>query len=75
MTASRDRNITTGEEKQFNNEVVFEYNFGLKFIELSAVVDPACPNCHIEGIITNENYLSRVAKLENEFHMVRIAAI
>ena len=71
----RARNITTGETKEFKDELVFEYNYGLKFIELSAVVDPACPSCHIQGIIPNENYISRVAKLENDLFMVKTAAL
>jgi len=71
----RARNVVTGEEKDFRDETVFEYNHGLKFIELSAVVDPACPSCHIQGIIPNEDYMSKVAKMENEFRMVRTAAI
>jgi len=73
--SGKARNVKTGEEKQFKDETVFEYNHGLKFIELSAVVDPACPNCHIEGIIPNDNFLSRVASMENEFRMIKTAAI
>jgi hypothetical protein len=71
----RARNVVTGEEKDFRDETVFEFNHGLKFIELSAVVDPACPSCHIQGIIPNENYMAKVARMENEFRMVRTAAI
>ena len=73
--SGKARNVTTGEEKQFRDEPVFEYNHGLKFIELSAVVDPACPNCHIEGIIPNDNFLSKVASIENDFRMIRTAAL
>jgi len=71
----RARDVKTGEEKSFKDQDVFEFNYGLKFIELSAVVDPACPNCHIEGIIPNENFLAKVASIENELRMVRTAAI
>ena len=69
------RNVNTGEVKHFKDHPVYEYNYGLKFIELSAVVDPACPTCHIEGIIPNDEYLSKVANMENSFRMVRTAAI
>jgi Zn ribbon nucleic-acid-binding protein len=69
------RNVKTGEVKTFKNEPVFEFNHGLKFIELSAVVDPACPNCHIEGIIPNGDYLMKVANLENSFRMIKTAAL
>ena len=71
----RARNITTGEMKDFKDELVFEFNYGLKFIELSAVVDPACPTCRIDGIISNDIYLQKVAKMENELCMIRTAAI
>jgi len=69
------RDVISGEVKEFHDEPVFEYNYGIKFIELSAVVDPACPSCHIQGIIPNESYLSKVACLENELRMVKTAAM
>ena len=69
------KNINTGEIKTFKNQDVFEYNYGLKFIELSAVVDPACASCHIEGIIPNDDYLKRVANMQNQLYMVKTAAI
>jgi hypothetical protein len=71
----RARNVVTGETKDFRDEKVFEYNYGIKFIELSAVVDPACPSCHIQDIIDNENYLKKVASIENSLSMIRTAAI
>lgn len=72
------RNVITGEVKEFRNEPVFEFNYGLKFIELSAVVDPACPTCKIQGIIPNSDYtknLNKLANLENAFYMVRTSAL
>ena len=69
------RNVNTGEMVSHQNADVYETNYGLKFIELSAVVDPACPSCHIEGIISNEDYLKKVANLENSFRMVKTASI
>ena len=69
------RNVVTGETKEFRNEQVFEFNYGLKFIELSAVVDPACPTCKIQGIIPNIDYFKKVANLENAFYMVKTAAL
>ena len=69
------KDVKTGEIKQFKNEPVFEYNFGIKFIELSAVVDPACPTCHIDGIVPNDNYLKRVANMQNELFMIKSSAI
>ena len=71
----RARNVTTGEMKDFKDELVFEYNYGLKFIENSAVVDPACPSCRIDGIISNNEYLQRVASMENELMLIKTSAI
>lgn len=68
-------NVVTGETKTFENQQVFEYNYGIKFIELSAVVDPACPSCHIQGIIPNGDYLKRVANMANSLFMMKAAAI
>jgi hypothetical protein len=69
------RSVRTGEVNQFKDELVFEHNYGIKFIELSGVVDPACPSCHIEGIITNDNYLGKVANVEGYLRMVKSAAL
>lgn len=68
-------NVVTGAIKDFKDELVYEYNYGIKFIELSAVVDPACPSCHIQGIIPNDDYLKRVANIQNSLYMIRTAAI
>ena len=73
--SGRVRNVETGETKDFRDELVFEYNYGIKFIELSAVVDPACPSCKIEGIIPNEDYMQKVASLENDFAMIKTASL
>ncbi len=73
--SGKAKNVNTGELKTFSNQDVFEYNYGLKFIELSAVVDPACASCHIEGIIPNDDYIKRVANMQNQLYMVKSAAI
>jgi len=73
--SGKAKDVVTGELKEFKNVDVYEYNYGLKFIELSAVVDPACASCHIEGIIPNDDYLKRVANMQNQMYMVRTAAI
>ena len=73
--SGKARNVVTGETKEFKDQLVWEYNYGIKFIELSAVVDPACPSCLIQGIIPNNDYLSKVANLENSFRMVKEAAM
>jgi hypothetical protein len=63
------KNVVTGVIKEFNKEPVFEYNYGIKFIELSAVVDPACPSCHIQGLINNDDIIKKVANMQNELFM------
>ena len=73
--SGKAKDVNNGELKVFKNQDVFEYNYGLKFIELSAVVDPACASCHIEGIIPNDDYLKRVANMQNQLYMVKVAAI
>jgi hypothetical protein len=71
----RVRDVRTGEMKDFKDELVFEHNYGIKFIELSGVVDPACPSCHIQGIIKNDDYLERIANIENSLRMMKTSAI
>ena len=69
------KNVVTGEIKEFKNQSVFEYNYGIKFIELSAVVDPACATCHIKGIFNNTDYLSKLAGVQNSLYMIKTAAL
>ena len=73
--SGKARNVVTGETKEFTKEPVFEYNFGIKFIELSAVVDPACPSCRIQGLIKNDEIVKKVANLQNTLYMFKSAAI
>jgi len=69
------KDVVTGEIKEFKNQAVFEYNYGIKFIELSAVVDPACATCHIKGIFNNTDYLSKLANVQNSLYMIKTAAL
>lgn len=69
------KNVVTGEMKEFKGAPVFEYNHGIKFIELSAVVDPACPSCHIEGVINNDDYIAKLANVQNSIYMIKTSAI
>jgi len=73
--SGKAKDVRTGEVKTFKDTEVFEYNYGIKFIELSAVVDPACPSCRIQGVIPNDDYISRVANIQNTLYMVKTAAI
>ena len=43
---------------------VFEYNYGIKFIENSFVVNPACSNCGVTEIIDPTMFRTKVAAIE-----------
>ena len=75
--SGKARNVVTGEINTFKDQPVYEYNYGLKFIELSAVVDPACPTCHIQGIIHNDDFLNKAANIENTVrdYLVKTASV
>lgn len=44
---------------------VFEHNYGIKFIENSFVVNPACHDCGITEIIDPQQFLSKLAKIRS----------
>lgn len=51
--------------RKVNGKVVYEINFGIKFIELSFVVDPACKTCYIKEIFDVEDLKQKVADMRN----------
>ncbi len=54
-----------GETKTYAvNEKAFEYNYGIKFIENSFVVNPACPECGVTEIIDPQQFLAKVADIQ-----------
>jgi transposase-like protein len=48
------KNVKTGEIKNFKDALVYEINHGIRFIELSAVGDPACKSCLIQGVYDSD---------------------
>jgi len=46
------------------NTKVFEFNYGIKFIENSFVVNPACPTCGVTEIIDPNKFRTKVAAIE-----------
>jgi len=50
------KDVRTGETKQFKNAPVYEDNYGIRFIELSGVADPACTSCRIDSIYKNDEF-------------------
>ena len=49
------KSVKTGEIRNFSSAKVYERNFGIRFIELSGVGDPACKSCFIQGVYDNGN--------------------
>jgi len=56
-----------GETKKFDvkDEEAFEFNYGIKFIENSFVVNPACHDCGITEIIDPQEFLKKVAVIQS----------
>jgi len=50
------KDVVTGETKHFKNQLVYEDNHGLRFIELSGVADPACIACRISVVYDNGEF-------------------
>jgi hypothetical protein len=70
------KNAKTGAINSFKDAPVFEHNYGIRFIELSGVGDPACKSCHIEGILDNdEALLQRAAKVQNNVYMYKSCSL
>jgi hypothetical protein len=55
------KSVKTGEVRNFKNAHVYERNFGVRFIELSGVGDPACKSCRIQGVYDNDDHLAKAA--------------
>ncbi|MHA2279882.1 MAG: hypothetical protein ACXAC5_03270 [Promethearchaeota archaeon] len=54
-----------GETKKFAVKTkVFEYNYGIKFIENSFVVNPACMDCGVTEIIDPQKFLAKIAEIQ-----------
>lgn len=58
------KNTKTGEVQTFKNAPVYEINYGVRFIELSGVGDPACKSCRIQGVYDNDENMSKAASRE-----------
>lgn len=58
-------NSKKGETKKlsYQDQEVFEYNYGIKFIENSFVVNPACHDCGVTEIIDPQEFLKKVASI------------
>jgi hypothetical protein len=57
------------------NEKAFEYNYGIKFIENSFVVNPACSDCGVTEVIDPQDFLAKVADIGRRLpKLLKIAA-
>lgn len=55
-----------GETKTFDVDTkAYEYNYGIKFIENSFVVNPACSDCGVTEVIDPQDFLAKVADIAN----------
>jgi hypothetical protein len=64
-----------GETKKFAvNQKVFEYNYGIKFIENSFVVNPACHSCGVTEVIDPQIFLSKISDVEKRLPILLEAA-
>ena len=67
-----------GDKKKlvYKDALVFEFNYGLKFIENSFVVNPACHECGVTEIIDTTTLLSKVADIERRLpRLLKAAAL
>jgi len=69
------KNVNTGEIKTFKDAPVYEENYGIKFIELSGVADPACKSCKIGDVFDNKNYLQKAASVSNNIYMYKESSL
>lgn len=51
--------------KEADSHKIFEYNFGVHFIENSLVVNPACHDCGVTEVIDAAKFLKKVADIQN----------
>jgi len=65
------KDVNTGETRKFKDALVYEENYGIKFIELSGVADPACRTCRIGDVFENKNFLQKAASLSNNIYMYK----
>lgn len=63
---------TASQEEIFNHDgmKVFEWNFGIKFIEDSFVVNPACHSCIVHDILNASEFHNKVASLQGRVEKI-----
>lgn len=63
-----------GEKKnnKYAGHMVFEHNYGVKFIEDSFVVNPACHDCLVSDIINPAGFLKKVAEIRSTLEKIGV---
>jgi hypothetical protein len=69
------KDVKTGETLHLREHPVYEINYGIRFIELSGVGDPACKSCHIQGVFDNDEVLQKAASVSNNIYMYRESSL
>lgn len=76
------KDAKTGEIRVAKNEPVYEDNYGIRFIELSGVGDPACQSCRIQGIFDNDKEtkalntsMAKAASVANSVFMYKESSV
>ena len=59
-------------KSKHKDQTIFEYNYGVKFIEDSFVVNPACQDCVVSEVLNAEGLNKKVAELSDA--IIKIAA-
>lgn len=59
--------VKTRKGRKNNGKMVYENNYGLKFIEISVVTDGACKDCTIREVLDPEEFMSKVAGTISSF--------
>lgn len=58
----------------YSDQSIFEHNYGIKFIENSFVVNPACHSCGVTEVIDPSQFLAKVANLTEQLPILIKAA-
>lgn len=69
------KDVNTGEIKKFKDAPVYEENYGIKFIELSGVADPACKTCRIKNVFNNKEFIQKAASVSNNIFMYKESSL
>jgi hypothetical protein len=59
--------VKTRKGRKNNGKMVYENNYGLKFIEISVVTDGACKDCTIREVLDPDDLMSKVSSVVNAF--------